>query len=461
MIKDTITYKNQTILTLYHKDFPDEQLTVKRRIKEYIKKHLIIFTEEYVPDEEWDNLTGYAWEEQGLLIPKEKYNPYYERACANMTHRIYPDKPSVICQRNGKMIGEDELVEVLSFIKKYTGIDIEAHPVFLGDVFLFSPSEFQYHSNKDNSIIFHELKAGMKVIVRLKNQHNILQSKIVDITSDTEKLEIKAECNWDNHDVEIYKDNALIYLNRDISYMRCVHLSFSMAGRKKRIPLTILQEYYDLEQKEKPSTSVVGIPPEPAQEALDEINGTLVHKINNAKASDKFIFIRPGERNVAMKRIADIIFQAKDELWLIDSYFTDKGSGLHQMTDWLRLIVNSAAASKNIVFYCNNESKALNATQLDNYMKADPVIQDAMAAPQNSELHLIQTKTAIHDRFLIIRNGDEYMGLAIGTSFNSLNSNHYCIHTLAHKEAREVIQTLYDWLRTNIAVQEDCKHDKR
>ena len=26
MIKDTITYKNQTILTLYHKDFPDEQL---------------------------------------------------------------------------------------------------------------------------------------------------------------------------------------------------------------------------------------------------------------------------------------------------------------------------------------------------------------------------------------------------------------------------------------------------
>ena len=28
-IKDTITYKNQTILTLYHKDFPDEQLSIR------------------------------------------------------------------------------------------------------------------------------------------------------------------------------------------------------------------------------------------------------------------------------------------------------------------------------------------------------------------------------------------------------------------------------------------------
>lgn len=461
MIKDAITYKNQTILTLYHKGFPNEELAVRRRIKEHIKKNLIIFTEEYVPDEEWNELTGYAWEESGLLVPKEKYNPYYERACANMNHRIYPNKPSAICKKDGTMIGEDDLIEVLDFIKKYTGMDLEEHPVFLGDVFLFSPSEFQYHSNKDNSIIFHGLKAGMKVILRLKNQHNILQSKIMDITSDTEELEIKAECNWNNHDVEIYQDNALIYINRDISYIRCMHLSFSAMGRKKRIPLTTLQEYYELEQKEEAGTSVVGIPPEPAQEALNEINGALIHKIKNAKASDKFIFVQPGEREVAVKRITDVIFQAKDELWVIDSYFTDKGSGLQQMEDWLRLIVNSSATSKNIIFYCNNEDKALTAAQLNSYMKASPVIRDAVAAQKNSEIHLLQTKTAIHDRFLIIRNEDEYLGLSIGTSFNSLNSNHYCIHTLAHKEAKEVLQTLYDWMETNVSAQEDCKYDKR
>lgn len=460
MIKDTITYKNQTILTLYHKNFPDEALMVKRLIKQHIRKNLIIFKEEYVSDEEWDNLTGYAWEECGLLVPKERYNPYYERACADMIHRIYPGKPSAIWKKDGAAIDEDALTEVLAFVKKYTGMDLEEHPVFLGDVFLFSPSEFQYHSNKDNSIIFHDLKAGMRVIVHFKNQHNILQTKVTDIAADTDELEVKAECNWNNHDVEIYKDNVLLYINRDISYIRCMNLTFSTAGRKKRIPLAVLQECYELEQKGTSTTSVVGTPPEPAQAALDAINGALVRRINNAKASDQFIFIRPGERDVAMKRIAAIIFQAKDELWLIDSYFTDKGSGLRQMVDWLRLIVNSAAPSKNVIFYCNNEDKALNATQLKGYMKADPVIREAIAAQKSSEVHLIQTKTAIHDRFLIIRSADEYAGLSIGTSFNSLNSNHYCIHTLKHKEAKEVVDTLYDWMRTNVSAQEDCKHDK-
>lgn len=75
---------------------------------------------------------------------------------------------------------------------------------------------------------------------------------------------------------------------------------------------------------------------------MDENNGALVHKINNAKVSDKFIFIRLGERKAAMKRITDIILREKDELWVLDSYFTDKGSGLQQMTDWLRPIVNFA-----------------------------------------------------------------------------------------------------------------------
>lgn len=249
MIKNTITYKNKIILTLYHQDFPNENLTLKRSKKEHIKKNWIIFTEEYVPDDEWNKLTGYAWEERALLIPKEKYNPYYEKACANMIHRIYPNKPSVIWKTDGSTISEDDLGEMLAFIQKYTGMDIKEHPVFLGDVFLFSPSEFEYHSNEENSIIFHKLKAGMKIIVHFKNQHNILQSKTIDIATDTDELEVTAECNWNNHDVEIYKNNSLIYMNEDISYIRCMNLSYSIVDRKKRIPLTTLQEYYELEQQ--------------------------------------------------------------------------------------------------------------------------------------------------------------------------------------------------------------------
>jgi hypothetical protein len=62
MIKDTITYKNKTILTVYHQGFPQEPLRSKRSYTTHIEKNLLIFSEEAVSDDEWDNLTGYAWE---------------------------------------------------------------------------------------------------------------------------------------------------------------------------------------------------------------------------------------------------------------------------------------------------------------------------------------------------------------------------------------------------------------
>ena len=459
MIKNTITYKNKIILTLYHQGFPNENLTLKRYRKDLIRKNRIIFTEEYVPDDEWNNLAGYAWEESALLTPKEKYNPYSDKACANMVHRIYPNKPSVIWKKDGTTIAEDDLEAILAFIQKYTGMNLKEQPVFLGDVFLFSPSEFEYHSNEENSIIFYKLKAGMKIIVHFKNHYNILQSKIIDITTDTAELEITTDCNWDNHDVEIYENNSLIYINKDISYIRCINLNLSIAGRKKRIPLTALQEYYEFEQQQAFEKSIIGTPPKQVQESLNELNRILVRKINNLKISDDFVFVQPGELSIAMKKITDIIFRAIDELWLIDSYFTDKGNGLQQMTDWLRLIVNSNATNKNIIFYCNNEDKALNAKQLKNHMKNDPIIRDTLKSKQTDRIQLFQTKSAIHDRFLIIQNNDEYSGLSIGTSFNSLNSNHYCIHVLAHKDAKEVLETLYAWMKTNAITREECKHD--
>lgn len=461
MIKNIIRYKNKVILTLYHQGFPQDDLTLKRFRVEHIRKNRIIFSEEYVPDYEWNNLIGYAWEESALITPKEKYNPYYEKACVNMIHRIFPDKPAVIWKKDGTTIDEDDLNKILIFIQKYTGMNLEKHPVFLGDVFLFSPSEFEYHSNEENSIILHKLESGMRIIVHLKNQHNIIESKTIDITEDTEELEITTKCNWNNHDIEIYKDNQLIYIDKDVSYIRSMHLNFSIAGRKKRIPLTTLQDYYELELQNEVRKSIIGTPPEPVQEFLAEMNQTLVHKLDNQKASDRFLFVRPGELSIAMKKITDIIFRAMDELWLIDSYFTDRGSGLKQMTDWLRLIVNSNATNKNIIFYCSNENKALNATQLKNHIQNDPIIQNAIESRQTRGIQLFQTKSAIHDRFLIIRNGDTYLGLSIGTSFNSLNSNHYCINTLAHREAKEVLEVLCTWMKTNLVIQETGANDER
>lgn len=461
MIKNVVTYKNKVVLTIYHQGFMNENLTIKRCCKEYVGKSILCFKEEYVPDTEWDYLTDYAWEESALITSNEKYNPYSGNACANMIHRVCLEKPTVIWGKNNTTIEEQELEQLLIFIKKYTGMDLEEYPIYLGDIFLFSPSKFKYHTNEKKSIILYDLKEGMKVILRLKKGHNIVQSRCIDVVDDSEKLEVAIACEWDNHDIEIYKDGRLLYINRDVSYIESIHLGISVVGQKKKIPLTKLQEYYELETNGAVHTSVIGEQPEPIKQTLQEMNLSLVRKINNRKETGRFLFVRPKELKVAMNKITQSMFTAIDEIWIIDSYFTDKGSGLEQMIDWIRLTVGAKAKEKNIVFYCGNEDKALNATQLKEHIMQDTIVRAELISNPLSAINLIQTKSAIHDRFLIIRNGEEYSGLSIGTSFNSLNSNHYCIQTLVHREAKEVLDVLMAWLKENIIMQEECIYDER
>ena len=455
MIKDTITYKNTVILTIYHQNFPQDCLTGKRVLREHISKNVIQFSEEYVPDEEWDNLTGCAWEEHALVPPKENYNPYHTKACAHMTHRIYPTKPSVIYRKDGTGIDGKTLEAILAFIQKYTGMNLKEHPVFLGDMFLFSPSELEFHCTKDNSIVLHHLEPGMRITLHLKRGHDILETKTMDITVPADLLEIPTGCDWNNYDIEICQDGRLVYIDHDVFFARTLHLTLSIPGPKKRIPLNTLQKYYELETQSNVHKSVIGPPPEPVRESLSAINQTLVRNLHNQKISDRFLFVKPGELHTAMDKITDLIFRAADELWLIDSYFTDQNHSSNQMIDWLRLIANSRAARQNIIFYCGTDSKALTAAQLKEAILKDPVIQDTLVRNQAAHMQLIQTKTSIHDRFLMIRNGDTCSGISIGSSFNSLNTHHYCIHSLAHQEVREVLETLYAWMDTNTAAQEE------
>lgn len=457
MIKDWIIYKNKILLTIYHQGFLNEKDTIKRCIKEHIGRNLLCFKEEYVVDDEWNCITGYAWEESALVTPKEEYNPYYECACANMIHRVFLEKPTVIWKADKVIIDEQELERILVFVKKYTGMDLQKCPIYLGDIFLFSPSRFQYHTNKQNSIILYDIKKGMKIILHFKYNNNIVQSKIIDIEEDKRELEITTESNWNNHDIEIYKDNKLVYLNQDISYMRSMQLNMSIMGQKERLPLTTLKEYYEFEIEGSTQTTFIGERPEEIEQTLNEMNQDLTRKIKNHKATERFLLVRPGEIEVAMKKITKMMYKAKDKLWIIDSYFTDKGSGLGQMIDWVRLIANTKATEKNIIFYCNNEDKALDVIKLKEYMLKDVVIRDKL---KETPIDLFQTKTAIHDRFLIICNNDVYSGLAIGTSFNSLNSNHYCIQELTHSEAKEVITTLTKWIEKNLVIKDRCINDK-
>ena len=102
----------------------------------------------------------------------------------------------------------------------------------------------------------------------------------------------------------------------------------------------------------------------------------------------------------------------------------------------------------------------MDAAQLKAHIQNDAVAYDAVKSGKNAGIQLIQTAKPIHDRFVIIRNGDEYSGINIGTSFNSLDENYYCINNLLHRDAKEIIETLCDWLKDNTIAGEECIYDK-
>ena len=95
----------------------------------------------------------------------------------------------------------------------------------------------------------------------------------------------------------------------------------------------------------------------------------MIRKLQLQKPTDRFLFIRPGEQENAKNRIARLIDAQSDEIWLIDSYFTDRSLGLFKMLDWLRLLVCTPAGRINIIFYSKNSERALNISELKEYMK--------------------------------------------------------------------------------------------
>lgn len=459
MIRDTISYKNKTILTIYHNHFPDDLNTSHHSRSEHIGRYIIRFSEEYVPDEVWKQCTDYAWEEHMLLTPQTLYNPYGSAACADMIHHICLKKPSVIFPKNGSTISEEELCNIIDFIKKYTGMDLSEKPIFLGDTFLFSPQKFDYHSNREHSVILPHVETGMTIILSFKKDHNIIESRIINISENAEEYEIKTDCDWHSHDILVYRDGHLFYSNTDISYMRTMEMSFSFGNSVKRIPLKALQDHFDITIPWGEEHRTIGEIPDPVIQTLSEHNTMLTHKIRNNRHTDDFLFISPNEKTIAFRAIADFLFQAADEIWLFDSYFTDRGHDIHKMTDWLRLSANCPAPQTNIVFYSRQAAGTYNPKELKQLCRQDYKIQNAFDTDHQKKLRFLQTSSPIHDRFFIARTGNDYSGLSIGTSLNSLDRNFYCIQRLPHKSAKEILKTICNWLPDNLIDEEEMKYE--
>ncbi len=450
MLCDKIMYRGQTLLTIYHQGSYYQLQDRHIKESEKIGRYNLTFTEFFVDDTETENIKDWTIKEEGLIEPGSNKNPYGDAACAYIIHYSYANKPSSIYSFKDSQyclnIPIENLLHISEFVKKYTGIDIESNPMFYGDVFVCKCNEYEYKHNKTNGIIVKNIPANSTIIVHFKNDKMIVSSKIIKIDSETKELEITSDKQWDSHDIEVFNGEELIYFQKNVSYIRRISLKTTVKEKGIAIKLNKIGTKYVIQKEGESQISHIGEPTDEYIEILQKSSWKILKNIKSEKPDDQVLFIKPNELSKATELIGSTIESAIDELWLFDSYFTDM-NGIGKNLDWLRIIANCDSSSKNVVFYCNDPSKALNITELKKEIKKDSVLSEMLRKRKNIGIHFYEVKSPIHDRFVLINNHHKFSGLSIGTSLNSLERNHYCISKLSHMASKIIYNELIMWMK--------------
>ena len=155
MLRDTIAYGGQTILTVYH-DNEELDLPKRRwREREKIGRYWLIFEEcggcpAQAPPE------NASWTEQELLSHTHPLCPCASHEfCAAMTRYRTSEKPSHIFLPGlkGFRIAPDQWEALCAFVKRHVGIDLLQVPMACGDTFVFHYVQLQYHETKEGSVL--------------------------------------------------------------------------------------------------------------------------------------------------------------------------------------------------------------------------------------------------------------------------------------------------------------------
>lgn len=459
MICDKVIYRGQTILTIYHQGLNCK--SPNRRIKqsEKIGRYNLTFIETFAEDTEIENIKDWAFKEEGLIEPDSTKNPYSDVACAYMVHYSYAKKPLCIYffkdNKYFLKISIDDYLRISEFIKKYTGMDMESNPMFYGDVFIFRCNEREYKHNKSNGIILENIPANSTVIVHFKNGDMVVSSKILTVETETENLEICSDEPWSSHDIEIFNGEKLIYYKKNASYIKSISLQTQIKERGKTVKLNKIGTEYTIEKESETRISHIGELIDKYEDILQTSSWEIIKEIKSEKPDDQVFLIKPGELSKATKLIGSALELAKDELWIFDSYLTDK-KGMSKILDWLRIIANCYANSKNVIFYCGDSNNALNISEIKSEIEKDSILSTMLRNERGIGIHFYQVKSPIHDRFVLIKNNNEYCGLSIGTSLNSLDKNHFCISKLSHAASKIIYNELILWMKDgNIILDEE------
>lgn len=90
------------------------------------------------------------------------------------------------------------------------------------------------------------------------------------------------------------------------------------------------------------------------------------------------------------------------------------------------------AKEKSIVYYVSQKDGANRAFTANELLENIPLHREVANYYRNHNeslgIRYIETSKPIHDRFVFTRSGENVECLVVGTSFNSLWENFYCIH---------------------------------
>lgn len=448
MICDKIIFDNETIITIYHSGFSDEKNTNKKKISDTIDGKEITFLEYYEPSDKALNDENLF--EKGFLDTKSKYNVYRDGSNCAKYKRFSGELPCSIydlTENTPKLkLSLEHLDMIFEFIKKYTNLDMAQDITLFGDILVLEPRKLTIKSENECQIIsFENLETDMLITVNFYNSNATITLSIVETICASGTFKIEAPKDWSYIDISVFKDNKLYYKNSCVSFIKDFVLNTSMTSTKNiQLKKFGLEETITTNYTEKIR---VGNNTSYKKSNNDKLHN-IQKQINIYYENKRIIFFKPNEEKKVLKELSSIFSNAKDELWIIDSYFSYNNK-IGYPQDILKLIIESSAKSKYVVFFSNNESEIEN---LDKSLLNDEEINRILTY-KKLNISFKQTNMAIHDRFIISKSQDSVSVYAIGTSFNSLVNNYYCLIKLGNADS----QLIYDKLKDLIMDKNFCK----
>ena len=448
MICDKIIFDSETIITIYHSGFSDEKSTKRKKISDTIDCKEITFLEYYESSDK--ALNGENLFEEGFLDTKSKYNVYRDGSNCAKYKRFSGDLPCSIydlAEDTPKLkLSLEHLDMIFEFIKKYTNLDMAQDITLFGDILVLEPRKLTIKSENECQIIsFENLETDMLITVNFYNSNATITLSIVETICASGTFKIEAPKDWSYIDISVFKDNKLYYKNSCVSFIKDFVLNTSMTSTKNiQLKKFGLEETITTNYTEKIR---VGNNTSYKKSNKDKLHN-IQKQINIYYENKRIIFFKPNEEKKVLKELSSIFSNAKDELWIIDSYFSYNNK-IGYPQDILKLIIESSAKSKYVVFFSNNESEIEN---LDKSLLNDEEINRILTY-KKLNISFKQTNMAIHDRFIISKSQDSVSVYAIGTSFNSLVNNYYCLIKLGDADS----QLIYDKLKDLIMDKNFCK----